>query len=103
MGRTGLASGTAGDLTSRRRLLPGQSRTTTYSSELNGVRQSGVRLLAEQRRALSWPKTETTVVELQATGSCLRAELNRWPMFSVSRQANRAHPSQTFAGDWLSV
>jgi hypothetical protein len=55
------------------------------------------------RTGVNETKTETTVVELQATGSCLRAELNRWPMFSVIRQANRAHPSQTFAGDWLSV
>ena len=55
------------------------------------------------RTGVNETKSEITVVEIQATGSCLRAELNRWPMFSVIRQANRAHPSQTFAGDWLSA
>ena len=49
-----LAPGTAGDLTSRRHLCLGQSRTTADLAELNGVRLSGVRLLAEQRRALSY-------------------------------------------------
>ena len=44
---------TAGDLTSRRHLCLGQSRTTADLAELNGVRLSGVRLLAEQRRTLS--------------------------------------------------
>ena len=43
------------------RLLPAQLRAITYLSELNGVRSSGVRLLAEQRRALLWPKTETNL------------------------------------------
>ncbi len=31
------------------------------------------------RTGVNESKTETTVVELQATGSCMRAELNRWP------------------------
>ena len=60
-GQPETSAGTAGDLTSRQRLLPAQSRTTTYLSELNGVRLPGVCLLAEQRRALSWPKTETNL------------------------------------------
>ena len=44
-----------------RRRVSGHSRTISANLEQQGARFGGVRLLAEERRALSWPKTETNL------------------------------------------